>query len=849
MTARGPGGTRTFTRTFAGLRPHQAAGGPRARAAATISNRVASAIDDARQPKVFAIGMPSVLAGKTSGCGPMTVLSGSERMVGCLNPVDSMPDIPARERGVIDTLGRELRLDPADSDLMNEAVKQADGYIGTGRTLLNGTWPVVPAGAAKIVNFPQAEALFSSNAGFLVAGVRMGAGGGAMNFKLDPSKFEIPLGNLPKPPKFPSIGGFELVGDWDIDLQGGSARIKASLKLPKWITSAGIEVQNSVTLRATPDELKIEDVSIGPIKVNLGGLDVDGFRIAYTKGTDTWQGQGKACVLSGLCLDMVPPNGQVKIVHGQLSFAGASVRFPPPGVPLFAGVNLERLGFGVGLDPTRLTGNGRIAVLKLVKLDGRLVVAFPSARTPFVLRPDEVGDGFPAKLYQTVFTRPTLGATAAVIVSLPKLELELGHGYFLYQYPSYIAVGGGVKADLFDIVGFEGSISGEANFRDEVVNLHGDISACLLHPRICGDAAANVSRGPHNAGGAGACIGVLGFHVGGGIRWAHLDEPYIWPFDGCKWSRFKLDVSASRAQAAAPRTIVVKRGAPSPALKLYGRGGAPKVQVSGPGGQSLNSTDAGLDASPGGKIRILRSESPKTNFTVIGIQNGKPGIYTATPLPGSAPITKVQRATDLPNARVSGRVTGRGSRRVLHYRVLRRPGQQVRFFDIGEGGAAREIGHVTGGGTGTIPFSPAPGRKRRKVQAQFDLQGLPAERKVVASFRPPSLVLPAPRRLRAVRRGTRLTISWARVAGTTRYEAAITSPTGYQRVFSTRKTRIVLRRFAKATGGRISVRALDATRHSAVAAVRLKRAAAAPSRFRTPKRCTVGRKKITCRVA
>jgi hypothetical protein len=841
-TVSGPGGTSKFSRSFTM---------PRALADADVAQIVNAGNRFSPKVNVTAAGFTDALLGKTSSCSPMTVVSGVQKMSGCLKPIEDITDIPSAERGILAPLAQELHLNQADAALMKKAVEYTDGYIAQGKALLNDQWPVVPSGAAKLLSYPQASALTSSNASIEVAGVKFGASPKGFSLDLDPKKVDIPLGQLPKPPKLPSIGGFELVGDWNIDLGKREATIKASLKLPKWITSAGIEIQNSVTLRATPDELKVEDVSVGPIKVNLGGLNVEGFKISYTKAEDTWQGQGKACILSGVCLDMVPPNGQVKITHGKLNFAGASVNFPLPGIPLFTGVNLERLGFGIGLDPTRMTGNGRIAVLKLVKLDGRLVVAFPSERTPFILKADEVGGGFPAKLYNQRFTRPTIGATAGILVSVPVLgEIGLGNGYFLYQIPNYIAVGGGVDIRILDVIRLYGNISGEANFDDEVLNLHGDEHACLTIIRdICAGAVVNISRGPNSTGGAGGCLEVGPFHVGGGIRWAHPTDPYIWPFDGCKWSRFKLDVRVSRAQAGEPRTIVVKRGQPSPTMKLYGAGGAPKVHITGPGGQSFDSTDNGLDFSPGGKIRILRFQGREANFTVIGLQNAQPGTYTVTPQAGSPPITKVERATDLPNARVSGHVTGVGSRRVLHYRVLRRDGQSIRFFDMSEGNSAKEIGHVSGGGAGSLRFSPAPGKGRRRIEAQFELQGMPAERKVVTTFRPPAPGLAKPRGLR-IKRSKKgpITISWRAVSGATRYEVAVTSPTGYQRFATTRKRRAVIK-LAKSVGGRVTVRALDAYRQSPVAAKSFKRLVRPTSRFRTPARCTVGKKKVTCRRA
>ncbi len=805
---------------------------------------------------VAAVGAEADLTGGASSASvrasgrcsiPTHIEAGQLDLDGCFKPVEKIADIPSAERGVLDTVARNVGIPVSDAGLMNKAMGLSDGYVAQGKAMLNDNWPVVPTGAADIMAFPQARALTSSSASIEVAGQKFGASPKGFSLDLNPKKAGIDLGDIPKPPKLPSIGGFELVGDWNVDLGKREATIKASLKLPKWITSAGIEIQNSVTLRATPEELKVEDVSVGPIKANLGGLDVTGFKISFTKATDTWQGQAKACIASGLCLDMVPPNGQVKIVHGKLNFAGASLQFPPPGVPLFTGINLERIGFGIGLDPTRFTGNARIAVLRLVKLDGRIVVAFPSERTPYILAADEVGGGFPAKLYGQKFTRPVIGATAAVSVALPGLELELGHGYFLYHFPSYIAVGGGVSQNILDVVSFAGGISGEANFSDEVINVHGDIQVCLLHPHICGGAAANISRGPNSAGGAGGCVSLGPLSVGGGVLWRG-PKIIVWPLDGCKWSRFKLDVNASRAQADAPRTIVVKAGQPSPVLKLYGQGGAPRVHVAGPGGQVLDTTDRGLDYTPDAKIRILRSEGQNYNFTTIGIEHGQPGTYTVTPLPGSVPITKVERATDQPNAGVTGHVTGRGTQRVLHYRVLKRDGQTVRFFDVGEGDASREIGHITGGGTGAIKFSAAPGKARRRVEAQFALDGLNAERKVVTTFRPPALTLPVPRGLRVKRGKKGLTISWRGVAGASKYELGITSPSGYQRIIITRKRRVVVK-LAKSVGGRVTVRAGAPFRTSRVTAKPFRRLASRATKFRTPKRCRVVKKRIVCRRA
>jgi hypothetical protein len=103
---------------------------------------------------------------------------------------------------------------------------------------------------------------------------------------------------------------------------------------------------------------------------------------------------------------------------------------------LLPGVSLERIGFGVGPNPTRFTGNARVNVLQILTLDGRLVLAFPSARQPYVLDPHEVGGGFPASFYSRPFTTATMGIAADEFLDVPVLgETKLGSGCFLYNYP------------------------------------------------------------------------------------------------------------------------------------------------------------------------------------------------------------------------------------------------------------------------------------------------------------------------------------------------------------------------------------------------------------------------------
>jgi hypothetical protein len=216
-------------------------------------------------------------------------------------------------------------------------------------------------------------------------------------------------------------------------------------------------------------------------------------------------------------------------------------------------------------------------------------------------------------------------------------------------------------------------------------------------------------------------------------------------------------------------------------------------------------------------LRIIRSES--TKLTVVGLQDPPAGTYRIEPLAGSPAVARIAEAQDAPDARVTARVSGSGSSRVLSYDIVRRPGQKVTFTEIA-GNARRSIGTVNGGGRGRLRFSPAPGRGVRSIEAQFELNGLPAERKIVARFAPPAARLARPARLRVRRVGTSLRVSWASVVGAATYEVVTTTTGAGQRTRRTRGRSLTLRGLSKSSSGRVTVRAVAPLRQGAPAGAR-----------------------------
>lgn len=491
-------------------------------------------------------------------------------VTGCLTPITSVDQIPPGERGILEDIARNLAPNPG------RYLNLADGFRAIGAVKVNGV-KLTPRGDGAIVLYPKATVIASSNAELSAGGLKL-ANPDRFVLNTDPVGGQIPVGSFARAAdSIKRLAGFELFGDVQVALTPEGARIGANLELPEWLKSGGVKFSSAVAMRATNDRgLILDSMRIGPLDADLGALNIQQFRIDYAKegNDDIWRGQGKACVISGACLDMIPDKGSVVIKNGGLDFAGATLDFPPPGPPLFAGVNLESIGFKFGLNPTRAGGRMRVGVLSIYKIGGRLILAFPSPATPYVFDRNEVGPGFPESFYGRAHTRPTIGIAADASLRAPLVgSIGLGNGYFLYEYPGYVAFGGGINQD-FLVATFKGYLQGEINTGNGPgkgrYNIFGKSETCIT-PLVCygGDAVVS-SRG------AAGCVrpGVLP-DFGLGVR--STGEIVVQGF-GCVWSpfaEFNVKGDAATAQAGDPLEFRIGAGDPGRTLRLDGANGAP----------------------------------------------------------------------------------------------------------------------------------------------------------------------------------------------------------------------------------------------------------------------------------
>jgi Concanavalin A-like lectin/glucanases superfamily/Thrombospondin type 3 repeat len=762
-------------------------------------------------------------AGRCEDVGT-TIRAGSVDVRGCFTQVTSFDELPEAERGIARNfinfygiprgqaikVGGEFLLQP-----MEIVFDFTDVYVAKGTVRVNGV-DLRPSASASVVVSAPSNRIVSSNARMFVGELQLETPA-SLSLNIAERAGEIDLGSFDRVPGLPRIAGFDLsaLGKVDVKLlpgsiENGGAQITVRLELPEFFKLGGGRAEAEASVRATADEgLVLDTLRIGPLDLSLGGLGIQGLRIDYTRALDEWKGQAKACVSDGLCLDMTEQFGGAEFPGGivirrdQLVRAGASLAFPGTGVPLFAGVDLTRIGFFVGLEPTRFGGAVELKVLRLLRVDGRLVLAFPSSATPWEFNRAEAGGAFPAHFYGRQHTNTTISVGAQAFLAVPVVgEVELGGAYFLFEYPGYVAFGGGVNADFVGVVQLLGRVDGEFNASNGRFSLTGQIRACVADV-VCAGAIASVS-----SGGAGGCVTLGPVNIGGGVQWARVSRPFLWPIDGCKWTRFiepNVRGRAVTAQAGSPHVVQLDPGEPHKAVQLDGSDGAPRVRVRGPSGQVVESS-GGPGISEGDGVRIMRSES--LEMTTVGLE--APGRWEIEPLESSPPVSGIAEAEEAPEPQATVRVSGDGARKTLRYRIRPRPDQQVTFFEATPAGK-RELGTVSDT-SGTLRFESAPGAEARTIEAQFELNGVQAERLTVARFAPPSPRLGTPARLKVRRRGASLRVSWKRVRGASGYEVVTTFAGRKQRFARTRRPRLRVGRIRPVDGGRVHVRAVDALR-------------------------------------
>ncbi len=690
---------------------------------------------------------------------------------------------------------------------------------------------------------------------------------GTGNLTFAGGKFSVPLFSF-NAKNLPKLGGFSLDGQMDLRIVAEGSRrytdLSVSMTLPEsFSTSANTRPSSKVSIQADNDRgLILGEVSLNVPEAYLGALRLTKLSFNYKALGEVpptaspscprkwWKATAEIHFVpsnakkkgAGLSLAPKPDRNGIAFCAGGLHSAGGILSFgepiPPP--QIFPGVFLDSIGFNMQLNPTVFSGEASITAAKIVKATGGVLAAFPSPRAPYVISAQDGGSTL-APLAGTRLTSTTFAVGGTVDMVLPGNNLlRMGNAYTMYSYPDYIKAAGHTRIQTFlFLIEAGGGLEVNTTTRRWDAYVNGDVCIAagisIAGYRGCiGGLARASSRGMV------ACLTVIedGFTPGIGYYWGDI-LPHIFNgvTDGCKPSHYWVqDVRAARLaaqellaseeagsggdtellsaapppqeRAPAPVAFTLQRGDAAKDVEIRGVGGAPKVQVTAPDGETITSVPN--DMQVGENLQTLAWE--EYDFTWVGVTGGKPGKYLITPLEGSVPIESIHE-TRAEKDHIRGSVKGKGRKRTLSWNVGDVRGRTVTFVEQGEG-VKETLKVVKGdkGAKGRISFEPAPGPKgERRIVAVAEVDGIPGPEQLIGKYTAPDpRKAPRVRKVRAKRKGAALLVAWKKAPHTTGYEVLVRQRDGVLKPITVpaRRGKLRIKGVDKTRAGTASVTAL-----------------------------------------
>jgi hypothetical protein len=692
-------------------------------------------------------------------------------------------------------------------------------YSTTSRLKLNGI-DLKPKSGGLVVIHKEAAKLFTRRAGAdvtLDAGVvgvpavPLRSGSLSWAFPIKGNKFRIAAFDVSKAA---SLFGFDIAGSAAVDLTSGSgggprAEVPIHIGLPGVFTdpTTGKGLTADVTLKAdNKRKLYVDALRVDLPQAFLGGLQINNLFFEYRAEESIWRGGANLLLPSGNEIHASPPpdNYGVGFRNGGLDYLGGDFTFPAPGVAVFTGVFLHRIGLVVETHPTRFTGSvsltaGSVGSKTLAAIDGTVLVAFATPSEPLTVRDKR--------------------AESLAIDVDGKLRLlgavDLAEAHLTYIYPYYIEAAGKFSYQIIkDRVFVKATAGGWVDAGSGKFNIEAGADLCIDIKVWSGCKGGSVVL---SSRGLGGCVETWFADVGGGIYWSGGGKIF---FRSCDVGAFRA--TASRAAADGSFGVDVSKDAPFEAIEVVGRDAAPSIELTGPGGAKISTPEGGfLDTA---RAMIWRGIGDDKSTWLL-LPRTAPGRWTIAPAAGSQ-IATVRTAHGLPKPKVSARLSGRASKRTLAYDVTPLPGQTVTFVERGPSTA-----HVIGTAKGTrgrITFRTADGPGGpRSIVAVVDNDGLVRKQLTVARFRAPKPAAPErPRRVRVRRTGSGLSLVWPRSAGADRYVVGVDVSDGRRLVFITRKPSLQVPAIPSRAGASVRVAGLTvANRPGRSATARVKPAA------------------------
>jgi PKD repeat protein len=477
---------------------------------------------------------------------------------------------------------------------------------------------------------------------------------------------------------------------------------------------------------------------------------------------DTWQ--AKATIIFG---PLSQPSLQGELDFKQGQFQKASLLFTAPsgtGIPIYPGILLNQIGATVGVNPT--TFGGQLGASIATQLELSLAFLYRDATDTTL--------GFFGGQGKLSFQGDDIATLAADVYSDgytdAAIDVDL-HFPFSSDDP-VVSVKGHIG---FWDEPTSGRWEADGSVSLKLWVISAEVAGLINDKQIagCADISGFGVQGHYDFSNGGIGGGFFGFSNCEDQLKQYKETP-VTPHTGGFVSSARDAAGASRLTAADTNgggTIRLPGGTDGQELLINSSSGTPVVTIYAPD-HKIYTTPAtpGQISTTGGAF--ISAIAPNTHQVIVFLRHPQGGLYNIQPVAGSAAITSVAAAQDVPPARIKVRLR-RAHRRKwsLRYAIKNYvAGTQVQFVERG-----RDSTHVIGTAhraAGTMTFVPqdAIGRNRKIYAYLLASSGTALRTLVVGGYRAPAAQRPGKvAHARFARHGTSALLTWSAAPGARQY--------------------------------------------------------------------------------
>lgn len=487
---------------------------------------------------------------------------------------------------------------------------------------------------------------------------------------------------------------------------------------------------------------------------------------------DTWQAEGE--IVFG---PLGEPSLEAELSFRKGQFHSGSLVFgaPPPGIPVYPGVFLNKLGGSIGVEPFSFGGvlGAKVAAALELTLSFKYREASGQELGFFGGQGQlELDDSKIATLAADVYSDGYIDAQLAIDLHLP----------FSSESP-VVKVGGNIG---FWDEPASGKWQAEGTVYLKLWEISAEVGALVNDQYIAGCASAlgfgvqgryRFSDGNVDGGlfGASNCSDQLKQyqekplvkHSGGFVGESLLPRAPV-------RSRPGLRARPRAFGAAEGATFTLPSGRDGEELRFTGAGGTPVLKLIAPDGTVLPTAPGPghIEAIAG---RYISAVAPDRSQVLVLLAHPAGGTWRVQTVAGSPALVKLEAAEDVPAPRIRARAGRRGSGWGLSWSARGlAPGYSILFVERG-----RDSTHVIGRASGTkglLAFHPqdALSRARRLYAYLLDPSGAPVRSLQVGSYRAPAATRGGRvGGLRVVRRGLTALVTWRAAPGARSYRVRV----------------------------------------------------------------------------